>query len=290
MTYSNDSLLLRNEQLKGYMAGICSGVAKWFVGHPLDTIKIRLQTSPDKFNGVIDCIGKTFKNEGIRGFYKGSVPPLMGWVLMDSVSLGSLRFYKQLIREHYNSSGGELSYFQHGIAGLFSGWTVSLVATPVELLKGQLQVQYGSKHESRFKGPVHVVKHILKQNGIFGLWRGFAGCALFRTNFFVLWSSYAYYSDYLNGMNIAPQLVYLFAGGMAANTFWIMSFPADVLKNKVMTSDLSKPPPKLTQVAKDIYLKQGWRGFYRGFVPCLIRSFPTNASALFVYEMVMRYV
>lgn len=30
--------------------------------------------------------------------------------------------------------------------------------------------------------------------------------------------------------------------------------------------------------------KEGPRGFYRGFLPAFLRAFPTNASAIFVFE------
>lgn len=70
----------------GFMAGIFSGATKLAVGHPFDTVKVRLQTAPEgKFKGPIDCVMQTFRKEGIRGFYKGATPPLIGWMCMDSV-------------------------------------------------------------------------------------------------------------------------------------------------------------------------------------------------------------
>lgn len=33
--------------------------------------------------------------------------------------------------------------------------------------------------------------------------------------------------------------------------------------------------------------REGWRGYWRGFVPCLLRAFPANAVALVVFEGVM---
>ncbi|CAG8763151.1 11625_t:CDS:2 [Dentiscutata erythropus] len=51
------------------------------------------------------------------------------------------------------------------------------------------------------------------------------------------------------------------AGGLSANAFWLFSMPAE-----------------------------GSRGFYKGLVPCLLRSFPTNASAIMVFEYTMRFL
>ena len=71
---------------KGFVAGVFSGIAKLSVGHPFDTIKVRMQTSQNaQFNGPLDCLMKTVRNEGLVGVYKGATPPLVGWMFMDSL-------------------------------------------------------------------------------------------------------------------------------------------------------------------------------------------------------------
>lgn len=71
---------------KGFVAGVFSGIAKLTVGHPFDTIKVRMQTSQNaQFNGPLDCVMKTVRNEGFAGLYKGATPPLVGWMFMDSL-------------------------------------------------------------------------------------------------------------------------------------------------------------------------------------------------------------
>jgi solute carrier family 25 (mitochondrial carnitine/acylcarnitine transporter), member 20/29 len=71
---------------KGFVGGGASGIAKLAVGHPFDTIKVRLQTSAkETFHGPLDCLSKTVKNEGILALYKGATPPLVGWLFMDSL-------------------------------------------------------------------------------------------------------------------------------------------------------------------------------------------------------------
>lgn len=56
-----------------YVAGVAGGVVVVFVGHPFDTTKTRLQTSPQGFyRGTIDCVKQTLKREGFRGFYSGN--------------------------------------------------------------------------------------------------------------------------------------------------------------------------------------------------------------------------
>lgn len=45
------------------------------VGHPFDTVKVRLQTTDaSRFSGPLQCVLQTVKHEGFRGLYKGASP------------------------------------------------------------------------------------------------------------------------------------------------------------------------------------------------------------------------
>ena len=46
--------------------------------------------------------------------------------------------------------------------------------------------------------------------------------------------------------------------------------------------------PSFVAIVCDIYTRGGLAGFFRGLGPCLLRAFPTNACAFFVYEGMMR--
>lgn len=55
-----------------------------------------------------------------------------------------------------------------------------------------------------------------------------------------------------------------------------------------MMAPLDAPKKAPLDVARTIYRTLGWRGFYSGFVPVILRAFPVNSCALFVYEGLMR--
>jgi solute carrier family 25 carnitine/acylcarnitine transporter 20/29 len=46
--------------------------------------------------------------------------------------------------------------------------------------------------------------------------------------------------------------------------------------------------PSFLLIARRIYTRDGLGGFFRGLGPCFLRTFPVNASAIFVYEGTMR--
>ncbi|KAI9470656.1 MAG: hypothetical protein EXX96DRAFT_490893, partial [Benjaminiella poitrasii] len=188
---------------------VASGITKLAVGHPFDTIKIRMQTtnrSDGKFKGPLDCLLKTVRQEGPTALYKGATPPLV------------------------------------------------------------------------------------RNNGIFALWQGLTPTMLFRSWFFVFWSSYEAFTRELKKTNLKEGTITFVAGGLSATAFWLGAFPADMVKNRYMTQpDISpKKFPTPTSVAKFVYQTEGLRGFYRGFLPSFLRAFPTNASAVFMFELVMR--
>ena len=69
---TNETFFTRT--IKNSLSGTVSGIAVCLVGHPFDTLKVRLQTQPvDRpvYRGLLDCFLKTMKWEGIGGLYKG---------------------------------------------------------------------------------------------------------------------------------------------------------------------------------------------------------------------------
>ncbi|CAJ0566987.1 unnamed protein product, partial [Mesorhabditis spiculigera] len=59
-----------------FLAGSVAGAAGIFFGYPLDTVKTRLQTS-SSYSGIIQCVGKVLKTEGVLGMYKGVTAPCL---------------------------------------------------------------------------------------------------------------------------------------------------------------------------------------------------------------------
>ncbi|CRG86002.1 Mitochondrial substrate carrier family protein L [Talaromyces islandicus] len=299
---------------KGFVAGVFSGVAKLSVGHPFDTIKVRLQTSKNaQFKGPLDCVLQTVRKEGLRGFYKGATPPLVGWMIMDSVMLGSLTLYRRLLLENVFSNPrvreaipfakgtnpNTLPSFGHGIAGILAGCTVSFIAAPVEHVKARLQIQYAADKKQRmYSGPIDCSKKILRSHGISGLFRGLCATLLFRSFFFFWWGSYDVISRIMREKtSLSAPAINFWAGGISAQIFWITSYPSDVVKNRLMTDPLGgahgdgeRRFRRWKDAALAVGREGGWKGYWRGFLPCFLRAFPANAMALVAFEGVMRWL
>ncbi|KAL6703910.1 hypothetical protein ACN47E_008946 [Coniothyrium glycines] len=296
---------------RGFVAGVFSGIAKLSVGHPFDTIKVRLQTTDKaQFRGPVDCLLQTLRKEGFAGLYKGATPPLVGWMFMDSIMLGSLNVYRRLLNDrvfnppphNFASSSSTspphhhhrpLPLLGHAAAGTLAGWTVSLIAAPIEHIKARLQVQYAADKASRaYSGPVDCVRKIHTAHGLGGVYHGLAATMLFRTFFCFWWGSYAAFTALLHThTQLSDPAVNFWAGGLSAQVFWLTSYPSDVVKQRIMTDPLDagrRRFPRWRDAARAVWRESGWRGYWRGFVPCFLRAFPANAMALVAFEGVMR--
>lgn len=252
------------DRVAGAFAGLASGVTKLAIGHPFDTIKVRCQVegSHGRFHGPVQCLVNTVRYEGVRALYRGASMPLFGWAIMDAVQLGSLSNYRLILQRH--DKNRVLSSLEQGIAGIGAGWTVAMVASPVELVKVRLQMQYVSGAARQYKGPIDCVRQLAQRYGPLGVYRGLHATLAQRSFFFFLWGSYDVYSNWLRSLRLTPQFPYLttaiparpntpayhearkagqlteravnfLAGGMAANTFWTLAFPVDVAKNRYMS-------------------------------------------------------
>ncbi|KAI1826531.1 carrier protein YMC2 [Xylaria intraflava] len=306
-----------SKNYKGFVAGVFSGIAKLTVGHPFDTVKVRLQTTDaTRFKGPLQCVAQTVRREGVRGLYKGASPPLVGWMFMDSLMLGSLTIYRRLLAEHVflpnpyatprssvaddrapNPAVAHLPSFGHGIAGIMAGSTVSFIAAPVEHVKSRLQVQYAANKADRlYSGPLDCARKIYGAYGVRGVYKGLAATLIFRSFFFFWWGSYDIFSRLLRERTtLSAPVINFWAGGLSAQIFWLTSYPSDVVKQRIMTDPMGGPlrdgTPRFRnwrEAAQAVYREGGAKGYWRGFLPCFLRAFPANAMALVAFEGVMR--
>jgi len=69
--------------LESFTGGVIAGAASVFGNTPIDVVKTRMQSlNASVYNGTIDCARQLWRNEGIRGFYRGTLPRL-GRVCLD---------------------------------------------------------------------------------------------------------------------------------------------------------------------------------------------------------------
>lgn len=79
----------------------------------------------------------------------------------------------------------------------------------------------------------------------------------------------------------------LIGGSIAGYGYWLSCYPVDLLKSKLQSDSFENP--KYKNLA-DVYnqTKQiGFKGFYKGLLPCLLRAMPVNAATFLCFELVL---
>ncbi|CAH1964497.1 unnamed protein product [Acanthoscelides obtectus] len=173
-----------------FICGGFGGICTVLVGHPLDTIKVRLQTMPitkkgeqPLYTGTLDCFKKTIRNEGFRGLYKGMGAPLVGVAPIFAISFMGYGVGKQIFGP---ANGSQLSYIEYFTAGAFSGIFTTLIMAPGERIKCLLQIQHGINAPKVYDGPVDCLKKLYRQGGIQSIYRGSAATML-RGKHLIFW-------------------------------------------------------------------------------------------------------
>eukprot|EP01100_Stratorugosa_tubuloviscum_P012311 TRINITY_DN57_c1_g2_i1.p1 TRINITY_DN57_c1_g2~~TRINITY_DN57_c1_g2_i1.p1 ORF type:complete len:300 (+),score=152.69 TRINITY_DN57_c1_g2_i1:45-944(+) len=286
---------IKNEPsiLKKTIAGGFGGSCLVMVGHPLDTIKVRLQTmiivpgATPPYTGMVDCATKTISKEGFFGLYRGMAAPLIGVTPMYSICFLGKALGDKL---QQGKDGENLSALQHWNSGCLSGVFTTAIMVPGERIKCLLQIQ-GQSANPKYNGTFDCGRKIFQEQGMRGLYKGTVATLLRDVP-----GSGAYFAAYeITKKALTPEgqslsmVSVLFAGGMAGICNWLIALPADVLKSRYQTA----PEGTYTGLG-DVFRKtiavDGIAGLYRGLLPVLIRAFPANAACFFGYELAMNFL
>ena len=269
------------ESFRDTLAGVFGGIAAVYSTQPLDTTKVKMQTFPNEYRSVITTLSKTFKQEGIRGLYAGSIPAVLANVGESATAfLAYGRISKGVQYLTGSKSHQDLSLFSQAVCGAGSGACASFVLTPTELVKCRLQTQYisGKAAAGVPSTPFAMFMHIASKEGPMQLMKGWTPTLLRET-----WGYFYFFGGYEAAKKVLmtdPDEVSLWktavSGGVGGTMCWGFAYPLDIVKSQVQVGTLSP-----LDAMRNIYHESGIRGFFRGVTPCLLRAFP-GCGALFV--------
>jgi len=68
---STSSAMTSSRLLSVFTAGCVAGAAQLSLAVPVDLVKVRLQADQGRYRGPWDCLRSVFRQEGVRGCYRG---------------------------------------------------------------------------------------------------------------------------------------------------------------------------------------------------------------------------
>lgn len=141
------------------ICGALAGATAATITHPLDSLRIRLQTESEI--SALRLVSKIAKNEGIRGFYRGYVPTLCSLTPFIAINFATFDTLKSF------TSNKEDTVTKNLILGASSGAVAQTLCFPLDTLRRRMQV--GGQHYSSMR---HAVTEILSKEGVPGFYKG----------------------------------------------------------------------------------------------------------------------
>lgn len=155
-----------------FIAGATAGAISQTVIYPLEVLKTRLALrKTGQYSSIVDAAKKIYAREGLRCFYKGYIPNILGIVPYAGIDLAVYETLKKKYINKYqakNSQPGMLLLLACGSASCTLGQVCSY---PLALVRTRLQAQ--EKAPKGAEGTMSgVFRDIVQREGFRGLYRG----------------------------------------------------------------------------------------------------------------------
>lgn len=271
-----------------YFGGLASASAAC-VTHPLDLLKVHLQTQQEGKTSVIKLTLNIVKKQGITALYSGLTASLLRQLTYSTVRFGVYEIGKQTIE----SPGNPAPFYQKFLLAAISGACGGVVGTPGDLVNVRMQNDIKLPIEKRrnYSWAGNGLLRIYKEEGFRTL---FNGCttATGRATLMTMGQLSFYDQIKLNLLkidcfedNITTHFLSSLLAGAIATT---MTQPLDVLKTRAMNA---KPGEYKNLMQLIIYTaKMGPLGFFKGYVPAFVRLAPqTILTFLFLENLRLNF-
>jgi solute carrier family 25 carnitine/acylcarnitine transporter 20/29 len=248
-----------------------AGCASTLLGHPLDTIKVHLQTNP-KLSSTLHATTSLLQNNAGNPlvFFRGMAPPLVNAVVMNTVMFSVFRSVKQSLPD---GTTGALT------AGFLSGLATACLSTPTDFVKIQSQLR-GIRSATVLAEIARTNPVILCRGHVANLGRE----GLFTMVYLGLYDRLMLRAgQYRSGENaglLHVAAISSLTGGLA----WVASYPFDTIKTVMQGS---RDPVLLRAAVRDLWKRGGWKAFYKGCGASTGRAMLVTSTRMIVYESIL---
>ncbi|XP_030592143.1 mitochondrial dicarboxylate carrier isoform X2 [Archocentrus centrarchus] len=270
-----------------YFGGVSSTAAAC-VTHPLDLIKVHLQTQQEVKMRMIGMTLNVVRREGFLALYSGLTASLCR-----QMTYSSSRFaiYETVRDKMKRKTKGPLPFYQKALLAAFGGLMGGFIGTPADLVNVRMQNDVKLAAELR-RNYAHAFDGLLRVCKEEGLRKLFSGATMASSRgALVSVGQLACYDQskelvlatgYLTDNILTHFLASVFAGGCAT----ILCQPLDVIKTRLMNSKA-----EYRSVSHCIIetAKLGPNAFYKGLAPAGIRLIPHTVLTFIFLEQLKQH-
>lgn len=317
-----------------FLAGGIGGMAGAVVTCPFDLVKTRLQSdiyqnmyksqaealmmnttrprivnltlqAATHFKETVSIIGNVYRQEGFRSLFKGLGPNLVGVIPARSINFFTYGTTKDIYSKAFNN--GQEAPWIHLMAAATAGWATATATNPIWMVKTRVQLDKAGKTRT-YKNSYDCLKSILRNEGIYGLYRGLSASYLGSVEGILQWLLYEQLKHLIKKRSIEKfgahdestmtttdkikQWCQRSGGaGLAKFMASIVTYPHEVVRTRLRQSPLENGKVKYTGLVQSfrvIIKEEGLASMYSGLTPHLMRTVPNSIIMFGTWEVVIK--
>lgn len=155
------------------LTGASAGATESFVVVPFELIKIRLQdkASAGKYSGMIDCVRKTVKAEGLLAMYNGLESTMWRHITWNAGYFGCIFQVRQLLPAAQDKT---TQLRNDLISGTVGGTVGTMLNTPMDVVKSRIQNSPKVPGQTpKYNWAWPALGTVAKEEGVGALYKGF---------------------------------------------------------------------------------------------------------------------
>ncbi|XP_066563808.1 calcium-binding mitochondrial carrier protein SCaMC-3b isoform X2 [Amia ocellicauda] len=157
-----------------FIAGSLAGATAQTVIYPMEVLKTRLTLRrTGQYSGMMDCAGQILRREGLRAFYKGYLPNMLGIIPYAGIDLAVYETLKTSWLQRYSAGSPDPGVLVLLGCGTVSSTCGQLASYPLALIRTRMQAQASVEGAPQLS-MVGQFRHIVSREGLPGLYRGLA--------------------------------------------------------------------------------------------------------------------
>ncbi|KAI9248220.1 mitochondrial carrier domain-containing protein [Phascolomyces articulosus] len=242
----------------------------------------------------------------MRGYFKGLGPNLVGVIPARSINFYTYGNGKKLFTE---LNHGKETPGVHLISAATAGIVTSTATNPIWVVKTRLQLQQpvGPSSSStavaarRYKNSLDCTLHILKEEGIRGLYKGMSASYLGVAEGTIQWMTYEHLKkkwiaphhhsqNGIGGKSVEGWIGNIGAAAVAKLVAACITYPHEVIRTRLRQPAEANGVRKYTglvQCLKLVAKEEGVGALYGGMTAHLMRVVPNAAIMFFCYEAIL---
>uniref|UniRef100_A0A0N5B5W0 Mitochondrial thiamine pyrophosphate carrier n=1 Tax=Strongyloides papillosus TaxID=174720 RepID=A0A0N5B5W0_STREA len=177
-------------------------------------------------------------------------------------------------------------------SGFLTGITTRLIVQPLDVLKIRFQLQEEptiGKERGKYRNINQAIKTIYKEEGITAFWKGHIPAQLLSQIYAVVqFTTYLQFAkcftEVFKEYNQNKEIGDFLAGSLSGSLSITASMPFDVIRTRMVAQGKPKVYKNIFDASKKIFLKEGYRGFYKGLSASITQTAPFTGLQFLSYN------